>query len=85
MKRYKIIIIVVMILLVSGCGNKNYIMDGKEPVKNEATGQILQKDILCKPTDKDLKKLYEEHKDQTKIAFNDLPECKNFTFIKFIN
>ncbi len=78
MKKIKISILVVMILILTACGNSNYIMDNKKPVEYEATGQVLQKDILCKPEDKELDKLYEKYKDQTKIKYDKLPKCSEF-------
>jgi len=78
LKKIKIGIIAVMILAIAGCGNSNYIMDGKTPVENKETGQILQKDILCRPEEGDLNNLYMEHKDQTKIDYDDLPLCSEF-------
>lgn len=78
MKKYKICLLVLMTLSLTGCGNSNYIMENKKPVENKATGQVLQKDILCKPEDKDLDKLYDKYKDQTKIKYGDLPKCSDF-------
>ena len=43
-----------------------------------ASGQILQKDILCKPEDKELDELYTKYKDQTKIDYDKLPKCSEF-------
>lgn len=78
MKKYKICLLVLMTLSLTGCGNSNYIMENKKPVENKATGQVLQKDILCKPEDKELDKLYDKYKDQTKIKYGDLPKCSDF-------
>lgn len=78
MKKFKISILVVLLLTLTGCGNSNYIMDGKKQVQNEATGQVLQKDILCKPEDKELDELYTKYKDQTKINYDELPVCSEF-------
>ncbi|MDE5540137.1 MAG: YidC/Oxa1 family membrane protein insertase, partial [Bacilli bacterium] len=50
----------------------------KKTVQYESTGQMLQKDILCKPEDKDLDELYTEYKDQTKIEYDKLPKCSDF-------
>jgi len=74
------IILVMIVLLTSGCGTNNYIKDKENKiVQYEATGQNLQKDILCKPkTDSELYKLYEQYDDELKISLNDLPECDNF-------
>ena len=46
----KIILLVCLVLLLTGCGNSNYITDkDKKIVKYEETGQMLQKNILCLP------------------------------------
>ena len=58
MKKIKIGILVFMIFSLTACGNSNYITDDGTPVEFEKTGQILQKDILCKPEDEDLDALY---------------------------
>lgn len=79
MKKFKIGILVLLVLSLTGCGNSNYIMDDKKPVENEATGQILQRDILCKPEDENLDKLYKKYEQQTKIKYDDLPMCNEFT------
>jgi len=78
MKKIKIVILLLVLFTLTGCGNNNYIMDDKEPVQNKATGQTLQKDILCKPEDKELDELYMKYKDQTKIDYDDLPKCADF-------
>ena len=77
MKKIKIGILVLSLLTLTGCGN-NYIMEGKEQVKYSETGQVLQKDILCKPEDEDLDELYTKYKDQTKIDYEELPKCSEF-------
>ena len=49
-KKIMVLALIGIILLTSGCGNSNYIMDAnKQIVKYEQTGQLLQKDILCLP------------------------------------
>lgn len=78
MKKFKIGVLALVVLLLSGCGNSNYIMDNKKPVENDATGQVLQRDILCKPEDKDLDQIYTKYKDQTKINYDKLPKCSEF-------
>ena len=79
MKKFKIGILVFLVFSLTACGNSNYIVneDGT-PVEYEKTGQILQKDILCKPVDEDLDALYQEYGDQTKIPYDDLPVCSEF-------
>ena len=51
MKKIRLIgLLVGILLLTSGCGNSNYIVDkDNNIVKYAATGQMLQKDILCLP------------------------------------
>ena len=78
MKKFKIGILVLVLFTITGCGNSNYIMEDKQPVQNKSTGQTLQKDILCKPEDEELDKLYTKYKDQTKIKYDDLPKCSDF-------
>ena len=79
-KKIMAVLLVMILLLTTGCGNSKYIMkDNKEIVKYEETDQMLQKDILCLPDkDGDLYKLYEEYKDQLKIDFDELPSCEDF-------
>ena len=78
--KFKIIALVSLLLLTSGCGNSKYIMDeNNKVVKYDATGQMLQKDILCLPEkDSDLYKLYEKYSDQLNNKFSELPSCENF-------
>lgn len=60
MKKIKIGVLVLLVAMLTACGNSNYIVDDEGTVvEYEATGQILQKDILCKPEDKDLDELYQ--------------------------
>lgn len=79
-KKIMTLLLVMILLLTTGCGNSKYIMnDNKEIVKYEETDQMLQKDILCLPKeDGDLYKLYEEYNDQLKIDFEELPSCDTF-------
>ena len=59
MKKKKLIAIFLCIFLLSGC--TTYLKDGKQAVKYEKTGQTLTKNILCRPTEEDIVKLYEEY------------------------
>ncbi len=76
----KIIVIACLFLMLTGCGNSNYIMNkDNQIVKYDKTGQMLQKDILCLPEkDSELYKLYEEYGDQLRFSLKDLPTCENF-------
>ena len=79
--KVKILALVILLLLTSGCGTSNYIKDEEDKiVEYEATGQMLQKDILCLPEkDGELYKLYEEYQDQLKYDFEELPSCSEYT------
>ena len=46
---------------------------------NDETGQSVQKDILCQPTEENLYKIYEQYNDQLRVRLEDLPSCKDFT------
>ena len=39
----------------------------KQMVKNTETGQTLRNDILCRPTDKELLKIYKKIRNQNEI------------------
>ena len=76
-KKIMVLILVISILLTSGCGN--YVTDKKnKSITFEKTGQVIQNNILCKPTDKELSKLYEKYDDQLKVSIKKLPECQKF-------
>ena len=60
MKNKKIIILLVMLLLVTGCTKQLKDENGKV-VKNETTGQTLPSNILCAPTDKENIKIYNDN------------------------
>lgn len=78
MKKIKIGILVLVLFSLTACGNSNYIMEDNKPVENEETGQVLQRDILCKPEDEKLDELYTKYSDQTKIPYEELPLCSEF-------
>lgn len=73
------IIIVCILLLSTGCGSSNYVKkDKKTIVTYESTGQNLQKNILCKPEEKELYELYKKYDDQLEVSLKDLPKCDDF-------
>ncbi|HHX33335.1 MAG TPA: YidC/Oxa1 family membrane protein insertase [Mollicutes bacterium] len=78
-KKTKVIILILLFtLFVSGCGNSKYLTDkDNKRIINEATGQSLRTDILCKPENKDTLKIYEEAKEDLDIEIEKLPDCKN--------
>ena len=68
-----LIILLISVFLLTGC-TKQLLDSDKKPVKNPETGQTLTKNILCKPTDKNTIKIYEENK----IKIEKLPDCEDF-------
>ncbi len=72
-KKWKVLVIVLMLLLTTGCTTT--LMDkDKNPVKNPETGQSLTKNILCQPTDEETRKIYEAND----VDIDKLPACTNF-------
>ncbi len=79
MKTKKIIFLVICILfLTTGCGNKTYLKEDKTIVTYEKTGQSLQNNILCKPEEQELYEVYEKYNDQLQTKLEDLPTCNDF-------
>ena len=68
-----LIILLISVFLLTGC-TKQLLDSDKKPVKNPETGQTLTKNILCKPTDKNTIKIYEENK----VKIEKLPDCEDF-------
>lgn len=78
-KFYAIILVMIM-LLTSGCGSNNYIKDeNKKIVQYKETGQNLPSNILCKPeSNSELYRLYEQYNDELEIPLEKLPECSEY-------
>lgn len=73
----RILILVLCIFLLSGCTKQ--LKDNKNRViTNEKTGQSITENIICKPTTKDLIKIYE--KNEKKL--DKLQSCSNFNPLK---
>lgn len=77
MKKIKVLLVVLVVLLTTGCGSAIKDKD-KKLVVYKKTGQSIQNNILCKPTNKDLLELYTKYDKQLKVSIKKLPECKNF-------
>lgn len=79
-KKFLTLILVVMVMLTTGCGAKSYITDEKgKIVTNSETGQSLQKTIYCKPSeDTEMYRLYEQYEDQMDIKLSKLPSCEKY-------
>ena len=69
-KKKSLILFCLVPLLLTGC-TKTLKDKDKKPVINEVTGQNLTENILCRPTDEETIKLYEENK----VDINSLPYC----------
>lgn len=83
MKNKKLIIVTIVgfiLLNFTGCTTQLKDNDGKA-VKNPETGQVLTKNILCKPSDKKTLKVYEDYNakasDKNKIDLENLDVCEN--------
>lgn len=72
-KKTKLILILMIVLLTTGC-TQSLKDSNKKVVTNPETGQNLTKNILCKPTNKDVIKKYEENR----VDINKLPDCDNY-------
>lgn len=77
MKNKKIIMIILCIFVLTGC-TKILKDSEKKVVKNPETGQAITENIICKPTDKDAIKIYEDNN----VDISKLPECEKFTPLK---
>lgn len=71
-KSKKILIILLLIISLTGCTKVLKDKDG-EPVINKETGQSMTENIVCKPTDKETIKIYEENN----VDLSKLPDCSN--------
>lgn len=63
-----------VLLLTTGC-TKTLKDSNKKVVTNPETGQSLTENILCRPTNKEIIKIYEDNG----IDIKALPKCNNFT------
>ena len=73
-KKIKFILLMLSILLLTGC-TKNLKDSENKIVKNEKTGQSVTENIICRPTEEDMLKIYEDNN----VDISKLPECKDFT------
>ena len=69
----RLLILVLCIFLLSGC-TKTLKDKDNNTVTNEKTGQSITENIICKPTSKDVIKIYEEND----INIKKLPDCDEF-------
>ena len=77
MKKRKIAILLLCLFLLTGC--TKMLKDGdNKVVKNEQTGQTITENVICKPTNKETLKIYEEYE----VDIEKLPACENFNPLK---
>ncbi len=81
MNKRKIIILLITMLFITGCGNKKYILEKDGSIlKYEKTGQMLQNNILCRPSKgTEVYEIYEKHEGQLPFKLEELPKCEDFT------
>ena len=70
----KILILLLCLFMLTGC-TKILKDSDKKVVKSDETGQVLTENIICKPTNKNMIELYEEHG----IDIESLPDCSKFS------
>lgn len=69
----KILITIILVMSLTGC-TKILKNDQKKVVQNIETGQNLTENILCKPKNENVIKLYEDNK----VDLSKLPSCEKF-------
>lgn len=76
-KKIRIIILIIFILLSSGC--TKYISDSSNKrVIYDKTGQNLTQNILCKPEETELYNLYKKYDKKLSVNLKLLPTCESF-------
>lgn len=74
----KLLIVLLGILLLTGCTTQLKNKETDKAITIKETGQVLTKNILCKPSD-ELKSHYTENLEGKDLEnFNKLPKCENF-------
>lgn len=70
----KLILIITCIFLLTGCTKQLKDKDNNV-ITNKETGQSITENIICKPTNKDVIKIYEKNK----VKISKLPDCDKFS------
>src|SRR5574344_1677654 len=74
--RKKILCVILLLVLFTVTGCTKYVKNSdNKVVTNEKTGQQLVSNILCRPTEENMFKLYQDNS----VNLDSLPECTNFT------
>lgn len=72
MKKMYIMLIILSLFILGGCTRSLKDKDNKVVI-DEKTGQTVTENIMCKPTDEKMLKLYEDNN----VDISELPECEN--------
>lgn len=73
MTKKKMILVLISVFMLTGCTTILKDKDNKTVV-NPETGQSITENIICKPTDESVVKIYEENG----VDIKNLPSCNNF-------
>lgn len=73
MTKKKMILVLISVFMLTGCTTILKDKDNKTVV-NPETGQSITENIICKPTDENVVKIYEENG----VDIKNLPSCNNF-------
>lgn len=73
MTKKKMILVLISVFMLTGCTTILKDKDNKTVV-NPETGQSITENIICKPTDENVVKIYEENG----VVIKNLPSCNNF-------
>lgn len=73
----KILLLLLCVFLLTGC-TKMLKDSNNKVVRNKETGQTITENIICKPTNKTIIKIYEEND----VDIDKLPSCNKFSPLK---
>lgn len=79
MKKKYIIILLILVFMLTGC-TKYLQDDNKKRIVNEATGQSLPSNILCKPTSDELLEIYQKYDKNLEVPLEKLGDCENLKY-----
>ena len=77
MKKRKLLVLLLCLICLTGCTKMLKDSENKV-VRNEETGRTITENVICRPTDEDTLKIYEEYE----VNIDKLPACKNFNPLK---
>jgi len=74
MKKVKILVLLLCLLVLTGC-TKTLKDEDNKIVKNELTGQTITENVICRPKNENTLNIYKEYE----VDIEKLPECEDFT------